>query len=282
MKYTPKELKGNVNISHTSPIKEFFILLSGILGILFIIYLALGFAVDLVASKLPFEVEHKLGSLYSSLYNNTESTEAGKNLQELLDDLVRNTSNSSDLKTQNIKYNVHLIPGPIANAMALPGGIIIVFSPLMDEVKSENEIAFVLAHELGHYANRDHLRGLGRRLVLIAASATLLGGDSSVTNFLISSMVNIEMKFSQHQETTADLWALDLLNNKYGHVAGAMDFFDTLSTKEDSNRISYYFATHPYPDDRIKQLEKRIAEKRYLLQEKIPLNYPSNTDAGTR
>ncbi len=272
MKYTPKELKGNVNISHTSPVKEFFILLGGILGILLIIYIALGFAVDFAASRLPFEAEQKLGSLYSSIYNNTKSTEAGKSLQSLLDDLVHHTSKSNSIHTQNIQYNVHLVPGPMANAMALPGGNIIVFAPLMDEVKSENEIAFVLAHELGHYANRDHLRGLGRRLVLLAASATLLGGDSSITNFLISSMVNIEMKFSQHQETMADLWALDLLNKKYGHVAGAIDFFDTLSDKEDTSRISYYFATHPYPDDRIKQLEKRISEKEYLMKETTPLN----------
>ncbi len=271
MKYTPKELKGNINISHTSPIKEFFILLGGILGILFIIYMALGFAVDLAASRLPFGVEQKLGSLYSVLYENTEPTEAGRKLQDLLDDLVKDTSQSYNFNTQNTKFNVHLVPGSSANAMALPGGNIIVYSPLMNEVKSENEIAFVLAHELGHYANKDHLKGLGRSLVLIAASAALLGGDSSTTNFLINSIVNIEMKFSQHQETMADLWALDLLNNKYGHVAGAVDFFDMLSDKEEPSRISYYFATHPYPDDRIKQLEKKIKEKGYILKDKVPL-----------
>lgn len=280
MKYTPKELKGNINISHTSPVKEFFILLGGILGILFIIYITLGFAVDLAASRLPFEVERKLGSLYSAFYKNTESTEDGRKLQALLDDLVRNTSEGDNLYTQNVKYYVHLVPGPIANAIALPGGNIIVFSPLMMDVKSENEIAFVLAHELGHYADRDHLRGLGRRLVLIAASAALLGGDSSVTNFLMNSMVSIEMKFSRSQETMADLWALDLLNKKYGHVAGAVDFFDTLSGKETSGRISYYFATHPYPEDRITELEKKITEKGYLLKETVPLNYPRTTGAG--
>ncbi len=38
----------------------------------------------------------------------------------------------------------------------------VVFTGLLEKMTSENELAFVLAHELGHYDHRDHLRGLGR------------------------------------------------------------------------------------------------------------------------
>jgi predicted Zn-dependent protease len=268
MKYTPKELKGNINISQTSPIREFFILLGGVLGVILLIYIALGFAVDIIVPKLSPEIEQSLGRLYSKIYENTEKTTAWIRLQLILDELV------NKLPQRELQYKVHLVSNSQINAMALPGGNIVVFSGLIKEVKSENELAFVLAHELGHFANRDHLRGLGRRLVLLTISIALLGRDSSATNFLMNSLLNVEMKFSQRQEKMADLWALDLLNNRYGHVSGATDFFKKMSKKEKKGRILYYFATHPYPKNRVKTLEEQIQEKRYLVlvKEKIPLD----------
>ena len=90
----------------------------------------------------------------------------------------------------------------------------------------------------------------------------------------MNSLLNVEMKFSQRQEKMADLWALDLLNNRYGHVSGAADFFEKMSKKEKKGRILYYFAPHPYPENRVKTLEEQIQEKGYLVlvKEKIPLD----------
>ncbi|MEF9426581.1 MAG: M48 family metallopeptidase [Candidatus Mariimomonas ferrooxydans] len=272
MKHTAKELKGNVNVSRTSPIKEFFILLSGVLGIVILVYVALGFAVDFIVPGLPSEIEQNLGSLYSGIYVNTEKTGAGIRLQKILDELVEKNSLINFKRQEESEYKVHLVPYSQANAIALPGGNIVVFSALIKEVDSENALAFVLAHELGHFANKDHLRGLGRRLVLLSISTALLGADSSVSSFIMNSLLNVEMKFSRRQEAMADIWALDLLNRRYGHVSGASEFFKNMSKKEKKGRILYYFTTHPYPEDRINALEDRIQEKGYLEKEKIPLD----------
>lgn len=266
MRYTPRELKDNVNVSRISPIKEFFLLLGGTLAVLFVIYVALGFAVDLVVPHLPVEIEQSLGRFYSRIYENTEKTSAGIRLQQLLGDLLK------ELPEEERYYKVYLVPNPKVNAMALPGGNIVVLSTLLKEVESENELCFVLAHELGHFANRDHLRGLGRRLVLLTISVALLGQDSSVTKFLMNSLLNVEMKFSQRQEKMADLRGLDLLNKRYGQVAGAVDFLDRMAKKEKKGRFLYYFATHPHPKNRIKVLEEQIQKKGYLIKEKIPLD----------
>ncbi len=272
MKYTAKELKGNVNVSRTSPIKEFIILMGGILGILLLVYVALGFAVDLVVPRLPPGFELKLGSFYSTIYRDAEKTDAGIRLQQILDELVEKNARRYSLQPGEPEYKVHLVPQSHANAMALPGGNIVVFSALLKEVDSENALAFVLAHELGHYANKDHLRGLGRRLVLLAISTALLGTDSSASSFIMNSLLNVEMKFSQRQERMADIWALDLLNRRYGHVSGATEFFENMSKKEKRGRLLYYFATHPYPEDRVEALEREIQEEGYLEKEEIPLD----------
>lgn len=54
MKYTPKELKGNVNVSNTSPIKEFFLLSGDVLAFFIVIYAVFGICVDLIASPYYF------------------------------------------------------------------------------------------------------------------------------------------------------------------------------------------------------------------------------------
>lgn len=153
----------------------------------------------------------------------------------------------------------------------MPGGNIIVFSGLIDSVESENELAFVLAHELGHFTHKDHLRGLGRGLVLLMSSISLFGSDSFITGFIMNSLSNVEMKFSQRQERMADLWALDLLNRRYGHIGGAIDFFEKMAKKEKKGRFLYFFATHPYPQSRVRALKEQIQSKGYLVKEKILL-----------
>ena len=265
MKYTPKELKGNVNISHTSPIKEFLVLLGGLLAIVLAIYILLGFAVNLIAPRLSPEIEQGIGIIFSNVYEQKEKSPADARLQELFDGLVNETS------WKGMQFTVSLVPDPRVNAMALPGGRVVVFQGLIKEVESENELAFVLAHELGHFANRDHLRGLGRMLVFVAISATILGPDSSVTAFLMNSLQNVEMKFSQNQEQSADLYALDLLYKRYGQVAGARDFMERIGGKEKRGRFLYYFSTHPHPKERVNALEERIRSRGYRVEEKIPL-----------
>ncbi len=226
MKYTPKELKGNVNISHTSPIREFFLLLGASLTSILLIYLVLGFAVNLIVTRLPSSVEENIGSIILQRFENRNNASAGVHLQKLLDDLLREYPHGET------HFQAHLLTDNNANAMALPGGNIIVFSALINEVQSENELAFVLAHELGHFANRDHLKGVGRMLVVLAITTTLFGADNFLNNILINSLINVEMKFSQKQEKDADFFALELLQKKYGQVAGATDFFEKLGKKD--------------------------------------------------
>lgn len=259
MQYQPKELKGNVNVSPRSPIKEFFLLLGGILGIILAIYVILGFAVEIVVDKLPLKVEERLGNVFSKAFSDQKNAEAEKKLQEILNNLGYP------------QYNIHVITeDKTVNAFAYPGGNIVVFSGLLKKVNSENELAFVLAHELGHFVNRDHLKGLGRSLVLFTLSAFIFG-DSNVTNFLQGSLVNTEMKFSQAQETAADLFALDLLNKKYGHAAGALDFFDVLLKEEKCPRFLYFFATHRHPLNRKKIIAQQIKIKGCEIKNTLPL-----------
>lgn len=255
MQYNPKELEGNVNISHVSPIREFFLLLGGLLGIAILIYLLLGFAINKVVDWMPPAAETGLGELFAEKFTDGNRSHKEDRLQDLLDKLRRHSS----LPGNN--YTVHLFDSPEINAVALPGRNIILFKGLLDAVDSENELAFVLAHELGHFANRDHLRGLGRGLVMVAISVAILGENNSASGFIMNSIVNTEMTFSREQELAADRYAMELLNRRYGHVGGAVDFFGKIREKNRMGRLQHYFASHPHPDSRIEALENLIPEK---------------------
>jgi predicted Zn-dependent protease len=249
--------------------------LSWIVGGAVVIYLVLGFALDILVAKMPARIEQTVGSFFSRAYNFKKSPSAGElKLQALLDELTRQMPES------NFEYTVHIAQSPQVNALALPGGNILVFSGLLKEVKSENELSMVLAHELGHFAHRDQLRGLGRGAVFIVLSGAVFGVDSQITEFAQKALLTTELEFSRQQEAAADKFALGLLYKRYGHVGGAVDFFEHLKDKTKTRRFLNFFSTHPYPLERINLLEKEIRKRGYPLKDKIPFNFTEPAKKG--
>lgn len=276
MKFIPKEIQGNVNISPSSPVKDFFELILKILGVFLAVYILLGFAVDYIAPRIPEDTELKLGALFIGKYAHSSHIETEKRVQSILNKILPHAQ-----KLPTFPYQIHIAQSKEINAAAFSGGHIIVFTGLLQEMRSENELAMVLAHELGHFAHRDHLRGLGRGLVFLVLSTFLSGTDSAASKFIANSITNAEMRFSQAQESAADKFALELLNNTYGHAAGATDFFEKMSRKYPLPRFFFIFATHPYPKRRIQTIQNTIKEKGYTIGEKIPLPLPHQDTNGT-
>ena len=57
MKFTPRRIETNVNVSKTHPLKEFAILAGGLLAIVIGVYLVLGLAVDLIVPRISMNLE---------------------------------------------------------------------------------------------------------------------------------------------------------------------------------------------------------------------------------
>jgi len=260
LEYIRTELKGNVNVSRTSPLKNFFILLGGISGIILSCYVLLGFAVDIIVPRLPVTFEKSMGGFFLKKFRVTKTDQPNPRLQNILDHL------SAEMENSGLSYKVYTVPNKKFNALALPGGNILLFAGLLDKVDSDTEIAFVLAHELGHYAARDHLRGLGRGLIFLFMSVSIAGNDSALTGFIGNSLTKVEMKFSQEQEKAADLRALELLNKTYGEVNGAVELMKKISALEKKGKLFYYFATHPHPEKRLEFIRQEAERKGYKLR----------------
>ncbi len=264
MRFTPRKLAGNVNVSSGHPLTELAWLLGGLLTLLIAVYLAFWMAGELLAPHVPVEVEvwagqHVLGQL---------DQKSNPALQQRLYQLLATLPAESPLHRYN--FSVSLVDNEEINALALPGGHMVVFSGLLKEIRSENELAMVLAHELGHYARRDHLRGMGRGLGMTLLMATLFGQESHAAGIAARFFSGLEMRYSQKQETAADAFGLQLLTARYGHAGGASDFFERLSEKAGS-RFKYLLASHPHPRARIESLQHLIAEAGYPLKKTLPL-----------
>jgi len=270
LKYTPRLPETNVNVTPGSPLKEFFLLACGLLGLIAGIYLLLGLAVDWLAPRIPPGLENRMAApLLHSLEKTPAKDPRVRCLQRLVDELQAHCAHLP------YHFRVHLQDADAVNAVALPAGHIVVYRGLLDKVSSENELAFVLAHEMGHYAHRDHLRGLGRGLVLMAIASLFTGADSSL-NSLLSSTLNLsEMRFSRSQESQADAFALAELNCYYGHVGGAVDLFEKLPEPAGPASVTHYFASHPANRKRISDLKKLAREKGYSEDSPKPLNCAS-------
>ena len=126
---------------------------------------------------------------------------------------------------------------------------------LIDGVESENELAFVLAHELGHFHNRDHLRGLGRSAAISLVIGTITSGGSGGFGFGVADLAL--RAFGREQESDADQFGLELVHAEYEHVAEAWRFFERIETRYGrGNALVNYLETHPLPGDRVEELRQ--------------------------
>ncbi len=268
MKYRPSLPDRNDNVSHDQPVREFVVLFSGITFFLLIAFFFLGLfvdrAVDYISPEMEATIFSSLGVSELELVDGSDPRQA--ELQRMVDALR---------ECIHITYplQVHLVDSDDANALALPGGRIFVLNGLLDKVLSENGLSFVLAHELAHFKNRDHLRGMGRGIVFTAVAALITGAGSDFTQLFAPMADFSQAQYSQERERLADQQALHILGCYYGHVGGATEFFEAMKPddREKSNVLGHYFASHPEAVQRINNLHRLASEMNLAVEEVLPL-----------
>jgi len=267
MKFTPRQVETNVNVTPTHPLKELAVLLGGLVGIIVAVYILLGLLVDVIVPRISHETEVKLAGLFIGMVKESEDVaDKTRAVQALVDHL------QARCVQLPYTFRVHIRDAATINAMAMPGGHIVIFTGLLEKVKSENELSFILAHEMGHYAHRDHLRGFGRAMVFMTVATSLFGADSGISRIVGQTLNLTEMSFSRDQEAWADEFALETVNCRYGHVAGATDFFRNIPRAQDPGIFGHYFASHPENKRLIDHLESRARSFGFRSGKKKPLD----------
>ena len=132
---------------------------------------------------------------------------------------------------------------PIVNAVTLPGGHVLVFDGLLQQAQSADEVAGVIAHELGHVEHRDVLASLIRQLGLSVVLGGVGGNVGGWANTLLAA------GYSREAEGAADGYAIEALRDAHISPAPTAAFFTRLARLEPrlprGEVVMGYLGTHP-------------------------------------
>ncbi|GMV23277.1 MAG: hypothetical protein AMXMBFR57_32260 [Acidimicrobiia bacterium] len=206
-----------------------------------------------MADYVPVEQEVTLGRV------SFDSMRAGLTLRE--DGPAVDTARSlveTLTRDSRFTYQVYVAQDATPNAFALPGGIIVVHTGLIEMTSTPEELAGVLAHEVQHVELRHSLRGLIKELGLRGVWAFVMG-DIGGTLAGQAALELTSLQFSRDDEREADAYGFDALVRAGINPAGMPAFFKTLS-ESTGTQVPAFLSTHPLSAEREEALRQRLAE----------------------
>jgi predicted Zn-dependent protease len=182
-------------------------------------------------------------------------------LLQQLDRVASRVASVADRKDLSYRFTIVEMPDDQPNAFALPGGPIYVTRSLFQLIKSDDELAAVLAHEVGHVVARHSIKRLQAAvglnfLQLIAMGAH--GLDAQTRQGVDLAFGALLLEYSQADELEADKLSVKYLKAAGFDPHAAITFMERLRNhtfKQPMRRFSY-FRTHPFFGDRIRVLRQ--------------------------
>ena len=244
----------------------------GILVLIFSAYVFIktvpSFLADQMVEKIPIEWEVTVGQSILKMLPVAQKPdpEVLKVLQDTVDFLKQSLpGNPYDLK-------VYILPVEQVNALALPGGPIVIFEGLIDKAESPEELAGVLAHEIQHILLRHSTRGILRNLAKSMLVTLFLGDVNSVMEGIVQLAGQLEtLGLSREMEAEADQKGMELILAANIDPHGIIRIFKKLMQEDfsqkklpkgkpvsEENDLSSYFSTHPSSQNRLARLEKQM------------------------
>ena len=191
-------------------------------------------------------------------------------------------------------YRFTVLDSPDVNAFALPGGYIFINRGLMVYLSSEEELAAVLGHEIGHVTARHSVRQISQAQVLsiisyaVAREAGSAAGD--LANIASGALV---AGYGRDMELQADSLGAEYMAKQGYSALGMIDTISVLkehelystevSKRRGSNQQTYHgiFASHPSNDSRLKEVIKKADSLRKDSLESNSLNYLKRIEGMT-
>ncbi|MBL8013233.1 MAG: septum formation protein Maf [Candidatus Omnitrophica bacterium] len=172
---------------------------------------------------------------------------------------------------QELVYTIKIIDEDTVNAISLPGGYIYVYKGLIDKVKTDDELASVIAHEVGHITARHAIKrqqkDYGDLLLQVAALQAGDGQFAAGVNFALTSLF---FAHAQEDEFEADSLSIKYLKKAGFNPQGSVDMLKILKKEQDKGptRPYSYWRTHPYLTQRIaaagQVTNQRLEFRQYL------------------
>jgi Zn-dependent protease with chaperone function len=211
-----------------------------------------------IAPYIPVSWEERLGQSVVETVAPVEkrcgdSTQS-KKFQEILSALGSSVSHSP------YKFRVMVVNSPTVNALAAPGGDMVIFRGLLEKTTTPEELAGVLAHEMQHILQRHATRALLQHVSMKILLAAAVGDARGLSYGLEGAQTLGMLRYSRQKEEEADREAVKMLIASGIDPRGLLTFFETLQKEsKKSLKLPSYLSTHPDLEERIQRLKTLTA-----------------------
>jgi Zn-dependent protease with chaperone function len=243
-----------VERSRSNTLRVVFWSLAALCSIVGLAMFGIPYAADRIAPIVPVSWEKRMGDAADgqirALLGGKLCTGAeGQAAFTALVDKIREAG-ALDLPT-----DAHVLSSDTPNALALPGGRVYMLDGLLQKANSPDEIAAIIAHELGHVKHRDNVK----RVIQSGGTSFLFGllfGDVTGAGAVIFvSRQMLDASYSRDAEHDADTYAVDVMH-KLGRSPLPMgELLFRITGKEGKTPFSI-FASHPLTEDRLQEMKK--------------------------
>ncbi len=213
----------------------------------------------------------------ADVVRNTEESRRVKNLGENIVNAAERYLNANGYQgfMKDFRWEFNLVKNDQANAFAMPGGKVVVYTGILDEAKNQNGLATIMAHEIAH-ALADH--GAQRmsaaqlqQLGAVAGSVAVSGRSESTQQIFaqaygLGTTVGVMLPFSRSHEAEADRIGLTMMAIAGYDPREAPELWKRMQANSDGQAPPEFLSTHPSNQTRINNLTKwapdAIAEAR--------------------
>ncbi|MBT1685081.1 M48 family metallopeptidase [Dawidia soli] len=211
--------------------------------------------------KFAAESEQKLGEVILESITLTSEEVNNKKLQAMLDSIKVRLCEGKQLDCSKIK--LHLVRNSEVNAFALPDDHLVVFTGLLEYAENAEEVAGVMAHEIGHIEKNHVMKKLTKDIGL-SMLFSIAGGEAGGKIARETARTLSSSAFDRDKEAEADAFAVEALSAANIDPQHLSDFFFRLARKHDQPEELVWISTHPDTDERaekIIQLKKNYTIK---------------------
>ena len=221
---------------------------------------------DEVDLGISIEQEEKLGKVIVENILEDKTTKIASNPKLDSAMFVITKRLTSNMGATDYEYKIKVIDNPQINAFTLPGGNIFVYSGLIEFSDHPEEVAAVLAHEIGHAEKRHVVKKLVKELGIAIVFSVISGGNAPILNEL--SRTALSTVFDRSQEKEADDYSFSLMERSNIDPKSLATFFRRINDKiARPNEQLEILMTHPNNNSRIKS----------SLEDKLPENFKSKS-----
>ena len=221
-------------------------------------YLAIPAIAGVAAARVPVAWEEQLGGAIVEHFAPAGRRCEDPVRQAPIDRIVARLT--AKAHPQPYTFRIAVVNSGTVNALAAPGGHIIVFRGLLERADSAEELAGVLAHEIAHVLHRHVTRAIFHHASTGLLMTALVGDVSGVAYGLQAARTLGDLQMNRAAESEADREGIRLLQEAGIDTAGMVTFFDKLQRRErGDDGLTRYLRTHPPTAERLTTLRALAA-----------------------